>query len=133
LGGLSQVLTRYDRILAIAIILIAVLGFIIYSSSGSNMEEQDRIVIEAMGEIVQEIPMDQLEPGKKIPIAGYLGDSILEMEEGRVRLVYSPCPDHLCVYMGWISRPGEIIVCLPNMVMVRVEGKLDPGRDGITR
>ncbi|HHW54787.1 MAG: NusG domain II-containing protein [bacterium] len=127
-------LTRYDKILAIVVILAAISGIIFYSFIGRNtVEEQDRIVIEAMGEVIQEIPIDELEPGKEIPIRGYLGDSVLEMGEDRVRLVHSPCPDHLCVYMGWISRPGEIIVCLPNMVMVRVEGKLEPERDGITR
>ncbi|MDI9567426.1 MAG: NusG domain II-containing protein [Bacillota bacterium] len=116
-------LTRYDKILAIVVILAAISGIIFYSFIGRNtVEEQDRIVIEAMGEVIQEIP-----------IRGYLGESVLEMGDDRVRLVHSPCPDHLCVYMGWISRPGEIIVCLPNMVMVRVEGKLEPERDGITR
>ncbi|HHW91673.1 MAG TPA: NusG domain II-containing protein [Firmicutes bacterium] len=126
-------LTRHDKILAIAIILVAILGFVFYTSFSGDEERQNRIVIEAMGEVVQVIPMDQLEPGKEIPITGPLGDSILEMGEDKVRLVDSPCPDHLCVYMGWISRPGEIIVCLPNMVMVRVEGEQEPERDGITR
>ncbi|QUL99412.1 MAG: NusG domain II-containing protein [Candidatus Fermentithermobacillus carboniphilus] len=42
-------------------------------------------------------------------------------EGDRVKVSESPCENHICVNTGWISRPNEIIVCLPNEVVVRLE------------
>ncbi len=57
---------------------------------------------------------------RSLSVDGYQGKSFLEIEGGRVRMVDSACPDKLCVRTGWISRPGESIVCLPNRVVVEV-------------
>jgi hypothetical protein len=32
------------------------------------------------------------------------------------------CPDQRCVHQGWASRTGQCIVCLPNRVMIQIEG-----------
>lgn len=45
----------------------------------------------------------------------------IEIQDGEVRMVYSGCPDHLCEYQGAISRDGEMIVCLPNRVVVQID------------
>ena len=52
---------------------------------------------------------------------------ILVGEENRIRIsdgcAYmesADCPDQLCVHQGRISRKGEMIVCLPNRVVVQV-------------
>ena len=74
---------------------------------------------------------EELEPGKEVPIRGPLGTSILEMGADKVRLVDSPCPDHICLAMGWIASPGEMIVCLPNKIVVRIEG--EDGWDGMVK
>ena len=34
----------------------------------------------------------------------------------------SACPGQDCVHSGLIRRPGESIVCLPNQLLVRLEG-----------
>ena len=31
------------------------------------------------------------------------------------------CPDKDCVNQGWISRPGQMIVCLPNRLVIKIE------------
>ncbi len=35
----------------------------------------------------------------------------------------SPCPDKLCKNRGHISKAGEVIVCLPQRVIIKVLGK----------
>jgi len=50
-------------------------------------------------------------------------NSIVEFKEGRVRVQYADCPDKVCVRTGWISMPGEIIVCLPYRVIIKISGE----------
>ena len=64
--------------------------------------------------------------------------AVLEVEGGRVRMLplnESLCPRGICAHTGWISRPYESIVCLPNRIMVVFSPAAtdrDGGIDGMT-
>ena len=45
----------------------------------------------------------------------------LEVQDGRVRFVDPPCPDHLCEGFGWLSQEGDWAACLPALAALRVE------------
>ncbi len=44
---------------------------------------------------------------------------------GRVSVCAASCPDGLCVRHRAVSRAGESIICLPNRVVVTVDGAAD--------
>ena len=44
------------------------------------------------------------------------------IEDGKVRMESADCPDHLCVKKGEKSYAWQSIVCLPNKVVVEIEG-----------
>jgi len=61
-----------------------------------------------------------------IMVKGKLGESIVKIKRGRVRMEESACPLKLCVKQGYISNQGEEIICVPNRVVIRIiGGKLD--------
>ncbi len=62
---------------------------------------------------------------------GPLGKTKIRIENDRAFIAYSPCPHKVCMRMGKIEKEGEVIVCVPNGVIVRIIGK--GGLDGITR
>jgi len=128
-GGPGWVITRYDKILAGIIVFAALIGFLFFFPSAP--QSGTKVIVEAGGREVYVFLLKELEPGKRFPIKGPLGNSILEMGENRVRLVDSPCPDHICLARGWIAGPGEMIICMPNKVVVRIEG--EKGWDDIVR
>jgi hypothetical protein len=47
----------------------------------------------------------------------------VEVSVGRVRVAESNCPNRLCVRTGWVSRAGRTIVCVPNRVLVLLQGE----------
>ena len=49
-------------------------------------------------------------------------DTIKVVEGGRVRVSQADCPDQVCVNQGWISDGTVPIVCLPNQLIVQIEG-----------
>jgi len=63
-------------------------------------------------------------------VRGPLGETVIQVRDGRIRIADSPCPHKICVRTGWIDRAGCMIVCLPNRVVVRVEG--DAGVDAVS-
>ena len=59
---------------------------------------------------------------------GVLGKVSVVVSGGEVGLVDSPCPLKICEKTGRISRRGEIIVCAPNQVLVKIiTGTTDAG------
>lgn len=55
-----------------------------------------------------------------IHVPGKLGDSILEVRDGRIRFIHSPCTQKLCIQQGWLELGGASATCLPNEVNVQV-------------
>ena len=67
-----------------------------------------------------------------IPIKGYLGISTIHIHAGSAWIEDSPCPNKHCIHMGKIHRAGEMIICIPNRVILLVEGKPESGVDAVT-
>lgn len=60
---------------------------------------------------------------KRIRVEGPLGMSEVEIREGRVHMVQSPCPDKICEKSGWIDLAGETIICVPQKIIVSIKSK----------
>ena len=63
-----------------------------------------------------------LGPDRTIEAEGPLGVTVIEVGPGGARVRWSPCPNRLCVRAGEISRPGQVVACLPNRVALRILG-----------
>ncbi len=50
------------------------------------------------------------------------GSNTVRVRSGSIGVVSADCPDGLCVGMGFIGAKGMPVVCLPNGLMIVVEG-----------
>jgi hypothetical protein len=57
-----------------------------------------------------------------VRVPGPLGDTVVELRDGKARVVSSPCGNKLCVSAGTIHAHGQWIACFPNQVLVSVVG-----------
>lgn len=97
-------------------IFIIVLLYISISSGGFA---ESRILVET--EDNQWIyPLDE---DRTVRIQGKLGESAVEIKEGQVRFFSSPCKDKLCELKGWLGENNDWAACLPNGVMLIVQGE----------
>lgn len=48
--------------------------------------------------------------------------STIVVKDGKISVKSSNCPDNTCVHSGTISHNGELICCLPNQMLIRIEG-----------
>ena len=54
-------------------------------------------------------------------VEGKIGTSSIQIKDGKVRIIDSPCPNKNCVHQNW----GNLIICLPNNVIVSVKAQED--------
>lgn len=97
------------------IILMAVAG--IFLTVRGLGQKGSRVVVNAAG-VKYEYSASQ---NGTYSVAGDLGTTTFEIKDGRVRIIDSPCPNKTCINQGWHNP----LVCLPNKVMISVEGEAD--------
>lgn len=110
---------KLGDILIIAVILISA---IIMTISLYKKDEAEKVAIVSQNNIViEKIYLNQhAEPYTFTYSGKYPG--IIEAQGGRIRFSHAECPDQVCVNTGWIQRPGQIAVCLPAGVIIKIEG-----------
>jgi hypothetical protein len=69
---------------------------------------------------------------RTIKVQGDIGETVVRIEHGKVWIESAPCPLQLCKKMGKISKSGDIIVCIPNKLLIRIEGSRGNTIDGMT-
>jgi hypothetical protein len=66
---------------------------------------------------------EELFPDRTLHIKGSLGESVIEINNGRARFISSPCRGQVCVHSGWLHTSGDIAACLPNRVSLTMLGQ----------
>lgn len=110
-----------DGILIVAIIAAAVVS-IPLASSQNNGTVASYAVVEVNGRTSLRIALGEKQAVRKFNIDGFRGKSIIEVKDGKVRMLESSCPDKLCIGMGWAEKTGDSIVCVPNRIVIRLTG-----------
>lgn len=115
-------MTKGDKYLIIFIIVISLVSLIYIKKESTDYDEK-YIVIQVDGEEYKKIYFGPEVIGKKIPIQTEFGYNLIEIGDGKVRVIEADCPDKLDVKQGYISEPGEVIVCLPNRLFIEIRGQ----------
>jgi hypothetical protein len=63
-----------------------------------------------------------LNQARELLIHGNLGDSHISIQQGKVRFKQSPCNNQYCVHQGWLSRAGQVAICIPNQISLQLIG-----------
>ena len=66
-----------------------------------------------------------LDAEETIPVAGPLGNTVVRIHGNEAWVESSPCENQICVQAGHLSGNFEFAACLPNNVLLLVEGPND--------
>ena len=110
---------KNDMILILVVLIIGLISYaavnIIKHEDGSKL----KVVIKHRGAIVKEYDFnDKTKETYVLDSDGEL--NIVQIENGLVSISEANCHDLICVKTGSISKPGEIIVCLPHKFTVEI-------------
>lgn len=108
-------------------ILIVIITFSMFYISGSAIDESNaKVIVQVEGKQVAKfhLNMDKQPKNYDFKFGEHIGT--LQMQEGRVRILpmnLDICPGKVCSDTGWIQESYQMIVCLPNKIMVTIESK----------
>lgn len=119
-------------IIVILFVIIAGISWFAVTQMGKSKDARE-IVIEVNSEIYKVIPMEANMEKQEIHIdlpEGKYIDIVAEESGAYVKDVI--CPDKICQKTGTINTVGQSIVCLPNRVVVYIEGESENSVDGVS-
>ncbi|MCK5912457.1 MAG: NusG domain II-containing protein [Desulfuromusa sp.] len=108
-------LTPFDRKLLVVVAVLVIFSFslLFLQSSGA------RVVVSSDDRIIFVAPLDK---DQRVELEGPLGITVLQIENGTARITSSPCAQKICIGMGKVSRTGDLLACVPNHLVVSIEG-----------
>lgn len=123
-------ITRGDRILTI-LLFVASVGAMILLNRFMLRENATSVIIEVDGKCYAQYSLKEIHEPNRVEIETEYGYNLLLLEQGQVSVLESSCKDKLEIHAGVIKRAGQQLICLPNRLVVRLDGK-DEYIDGVT-
>ena len=114
MNGLGLVKPGDWLLLGVGAVVVAWLFAVLWGGGAAN-----RVIVRSGGKIVTETSLLR---DQSIAVQGPLGVSLIKIQQQRVRVASDPSPRQYCVKQGWLSRAGEVAICLPNQVSVEIAG-----------
>jgi hypothetical protein len=120
--------TRRSVLLGVGILAISLVAQACITLFGTLHKGRSASITDSDG-VVREMPLNT---NGRAEVTTSLGTNIIEVADGQIRVVDATCTNKDCVHQSPISRPGQTIVCLPNRLVIRIEGSEDDNGTGNT-
>lgn len=121
--------TQSETVLIAVIVLFSIAAILWNWSEDSKSDKHDgMVVIHHKGKLLEKVGLE-----KDTMVVLPDGHMKIEVKDSRVRAAWSDCPNQICVNTGWIKTAGEIIVCVPNEVLIEIEATDVSALDAVVR
>jgi len=107
-------MNKNDFKLTIVIFIIIIIIFIIHFI---NKKNTDTALVYYDSKLILKI---NLEIDKIYDVAGENGIVKIEVKNKKIRVIQENSPNHICSKQGFISKAGEVIICLPNKIIIEL-------------
>jgi len=105
------------------VIIISIVALIILFNTLWLGEAASKVQIRSGSQIFSTLSLNQQ---RTLEVPGPLGNTVVAIDNGKVRVVSDPSPRQYCVKQGWLEQAGQVAMCLPNQVSVELLGSRKP-------
>jgi hypothetical protein len=110
-----------------ALLLVVLWGVLTYWSW--QQPRATRVRIYQDGQVYAEV---DLMAAKTLQVVGPLGETVVEVDAGKARIVRDPSPRQYCVKAGWLQQAGQSAICLPNRTSIELVGNQPLAYDSLS-
>ncbi len=127
--SVRKILTPGDKVLVLVLLGLAGLsGF--WTERGAKSGQTAVVAVAD-----REVARLSLSTPRRMAIKGVPGIVTVLVQDDAVRIVDADCPLKFCVHQGAARRTRDIIICVPNKIVISIigeKGKRETSFDGIT-
>lgn len=120
-----QIIRPWDIAIVVFLIAISLSPIFIFKLSQANIND-DAVtyvaIISKDNEVIRELPLtDNFEHEIFDLQFGNNEVNTIEVKNEAIRIAGATCSDQVCVRTGFISKPGETIICLPHKLLIEIK------------
>lgn len=108
------------------IVTLVIASFFMLKSLSTQQNNSVNVVVEVYGNLYGTYPLNQ---DIIIDIGGV---NTLEIKDNDAKMISAKCPDQLCIHQASITNNLRMIVCLPNQVLITLDGEIDTELDAVS-
>ena len=117
--NMKSVRKRNDLVLAVVLLLVAAVGGGAFYFTHREPAVLAEVTVD--GRLVETLDLGK---DQEVVVDGARGGTKkLVIKDGEIWCADASCPDSVCIYQGKQSRDGDMIVCLPNLLLVKIVGE----------
>lgn len=117
----AEAMKKLDRKMFLLLLLLSLIS-IVFTDFLFGRDGTLTAIVEVNGKEYGRYSLEEKE-AKTLDVRTEFGYNKIEISDGEVRVTESDCPDKLEVHQGEICSAGQMLVCLPNRLVVRVSGE----------
>lgn len=124
-------LTRGDKIIMIAVVFAAMAVYCVFAFCLFD-GQAEAVSVFVDGKEYATYKLSAISDTKTVEINSEFGYNVLEISAHGARMLDASCKDKVDIQSGEITKPGQMLVCVPNRVTVRIVGKSKSNVDKVT-
>jgi hypothetical protein len=109
-----QIMTAGDWLVVLFLLGISLTGLLWVATTA----EGTHVVVTRGEQTIFTAPLAQ---PRSIDLDGPLGQTRLIISDQGARITGSPCPRKICIAMGTAKHSGDLLACVPNRILVRID------------
>lgn len=116
-----QFLKKGDKVIIILVLILALGTYIAFALTVSQDAPQ-KVEIFVDNKLYAEYNLTEIKTEKMVKINSDYGNNTLIITPDGAEMIKASCPDKKDVRNGKITKPGQMIICAPNRVCVKLIG-----------
>lgn len=117
-------MNKNDVQLIIVLLIFSLISIVFIKT---NKKNGDTFKIYYENDVILE---EKLNKDNIYEVEGYNGKVKVEVKNNKIRVIEETSPLHICQKQGFISKPSETLICLPNKIIIKIEST---DLDGVIR
>ncbi|WP_238903378.1 NusG domain II-containing protein [Clostridium sp. YIM B02506] len=113
-----------DKVIIVVLLILSFLPLGIFMIVKGERKNTD-IVIKIDNKVEKKVPLNKSSESITYQIDFNNNIGYIEVKDSKVRMLEMSkeiCPNSICSDIGWIDNTYQSIVCLPNNIIVTIEG-----------
>ena len=123
--------TKCDKVIAFILIAASVLSYMAFSFFAFS-ETPEKVEIYLDGKLYGEYHLEEITTERIVKISSIYGKNILRITSDGAQMLEASCPDKKDVKDGKITKAGQVIICVPNRVLVKLVADKGDSIDKVT-
>lgn len=120
-----SIIKRWDIIIILFLVFVSFFPHIIFTYSQAGKITEGSLNVAVITVNNEEIDRIILTGNEEYYTINYIEINCdlntVEVNNEKIRIRKSTCLEQICINRGFISKPGQTIVCLPHKVIIEIE------------